>query len=172
MAGIAAYFVFFPADTFITVTRSDGGSVTFSRGGLELESAPDYFTTNGFEQIQSYVSRLTAVTNGYQFLHIFTPDRMRGFGLSSEEGVVKAGLTVEWRDEAEREKAIRSFFGALGIAPSEDYLAGNGGVPDATRILEYPLTGSATEITALTKRILEDLCGISKNEPLTIKFGD
>jgi hypothetical protein len=51
-----------------------------------------------------------------------------------------------------------------------DYLAGNGGVPDATRILEYPLSGSTVEVTALTKRILQELCSVSPTEALDIKY--
>jgi hypothetical protein len=56
--------------------------------------------------------------------------------------------------------------------PSHDYLAGNGGVPDATRILDYPIGGSTAEVTALTKRILQELCGVSPTEALDIKYED
>ena len=79
---------------------------------------------------------------------------------------------AEWRQESQREAAIRAFFSSLGIAPSQDYLAGNGGVPDATRILDYPIKGSTAEVTALTKRILQELCGVSATEALDISYGD
>ena len=95
-----------------------------------------------------------------------------GFGFSVRDGVVEADLTVEWRREARREASIRAFFSSLGIAPSHDYLAGNGGVGDATRILDYRTTASTAEITALTKRILQELCGVSPTEALNISYRD
>ena len=167
-----AYFVFFPRNTFITLSRSGGSTVTFSRTGVSLEAAPDHYATNGFEHIEPYVSRLLVPSSRFKFLHIFTPDGMRGFAFNAKDGAVEAGLTVEWRQEAQKEAAIRAFFSSLGIAPSRDYLAGNGGVADATRILDYPITGNSAEVTALTKRILQELCGISPTEALDISYGD
>lgn len=170
VAAAVAYFLLFPRNTFISLSRPSGGRVTFSRTGVSFEAAPDRYATNGFEHIEPYVARLLVPTNRFKFLNIFTPDGLRGFGLSARDGVVQAGLTVEWRQEAQREAAIRAFFSSLGIAPSRDYLAGNGGVPDATRILDYPITGSTAEVTALTKRILQELCGVSPTEALDIGY--
>ena len=133
---------------------------------------PGRDSTNGFDHIEPYVSRLLMPTNGFKFLNMFTPDGNRGFGFSARDGKVEAGLSVEWRQEAKREAAIRALFGSLGIRPSQDYLAANGGVADATRILEYPITGSSAEVTALTKRILHELCGVSPTEALDISYGD
>jgi len=172
VAAAAAYFLLFPRNTFISVYRPSGGTVTFSRTGVSFEAAPDHYATNGFAHIEPYVSRLLVPTNRFKFLHIFTADGNRGFGFSARDGVVEAGLTVEWRQEAQREAAILSFFSSLGIAPSRDYLAGNGGVPDATRILDYPIKGSPVEVTALTKRILQELCSVSPTEALDISYGD
>jgi hypothetical protein len=169
IAGVA-YFLLLPRNTFIIFSRPSGGRVTFSRTGVSLEAAPDHFATNGFDHIEPYVSRLFVPTNRFKFLHMFTPDGRRGFGFSARDGVVKAGLTVEWRQEAKREADIRAFFSSLGVAPSRDYLAGNGGVPDATRILEYPITGGTAGVAALTKRILQELCGASPTEALDISY--
>ncbi len=77
---------------------------------------------------------------------------------------MEAGLTVEGRLEGKRKAEICAFFGSLSIAPSRDCLAGNGGVPDATQILHYPISGSTANVTALTKRILQELCGVSPTE--------
>jgi len=85
---------------------------------------------------------------------------------------VHANLFVDWRKDPPREAAIRAFFSSLAIAPSRDYLAGNGGVPDATRILEYHITGTPSEVTTLTKRILQELCSISPAEALDISYRD
>jgi hypothetical protein len=90
--------------------------------------------------------------------------------LHATGGTVEAHLTVEWRQEPNREVAIRTFFASLGTPPSEDYLAGNGGIPDATRLLAYPLRGDALALAELTKRILRELCGVSPAEPLNIGY--
>ena len=167
---VFAYFLFFPKNTFMIFKRSSGGTITFSGTGIEFAPPPDHYATNGFDEIERYVARLLVPTNTFKFLHIFTPDGSRGFGLDAKDGTVRAGLTVEWRQEPEREAKIRSFFASRGIAPTEDYLAGNGGVPDATRILSYPIIGSSAEVTALTKCILQELCGVSPAEALDINF--
>jgi len=172
LVAVAAYFLLFPRNTFISLSRPSGGAVTFSRTGVSLEAAPDHYATNGFSHIEPYISRLLVPTNHFKFLHMFTPDGTRGFGFDAKDGLVHAGLTAEWRQESQREAAIRAFFSSLGIAPSQDYLAGNGGVPDATRILDYPIKGSTAEVTALTKRILQELCGVSATEALDISYGD
>lgn len=168
---VVAYIVFFPRDSFFIFKRSGGGSVTFSRTGVSFEAAPAHYATNGFDHIEPYVSRLLVPTNHFKFLQLFTPDGSRGFGFRARDGVVEAGLTVDWRQEAKKEADIRAFFSSLGIAPSRDYLAGNGGVPDATRILDYRITGSTREVVALTKRILHELCGVSPTEALDISYG-
>ncbi len=167
---VVAYFLRFPRDTFISFSRPGGGTITFSRTGVSFEAAPDHYATNGFDRIEPCVSRLLVPANRFKFLHMFTPDGNRGFGLDAKDGVIWADLTVEWRQDAQREAAIRAFFSSLGIAPSQDYLAGNGGVPDATRILDYPVKGNAAEVTALTERILQELCGISPREALDISY--
>jgi hypothetical protein len=169
---LVVYVLLFPRNNIISVSRPSGGTVTFSRTGVSFEAAPDHYATNGFDQIEPYVARLLVPTNHLKFLHIFTPDGMRGFGLTARDGKVEAGLTIEWREEAQREAAIRAFFSSVGIPPSRDFLAGNGGVPDATRFLDYPITGSAGEITALTKRILQELCDVAPTEALDIEYGD
>lgn len=169
---LAAYLLLFPRNSFINIKRPGGGIVTLSRTGVSFQPAPDHFGENGFDHIEPYVTRLLIPSNRFKFLHLFTPDGNRGFGLTARSGVVEAGLNLEWRREGKREKTIRSFFGSLGITPSQDYLAGNGGVPDATRILEYPVKGSTAEVTALTKRILQELCGVSPAEALDISYGE
>jgi len=170
VVAVVAYLLLFPRNTFISLSRPSGGAVTFSRTGVSVEGAPDRFATNGFGHIEPYVSRLLVPTNHFKCLSMFTPDGTRGFGFDARDAVVHACLMVEWRQESQRETAIRAFFSSLGIAPSRDYLAGNGGVSDATRVLEYPVTGSTAEVTALTKRILKELCGVTPAEALDISY--
>jgi hypothetical protein len=172
LLAVFGYALFFPRSTFITFTTSKGRGITFSRSGVSMEAAPDHYAANGFDHIQPYVSRLLVPTNRFKSIALFTPDGNRGFGLDARDGVVTAGLTVEWRQEPQKEADIREFFKALQIEPSRDYLAGNGGVPDATRVLDYPIKGDADQISALVKRILHELCGLSPGEPLDITYRD
>jgi hypothetical protein len=169
--GVVVYWIFFPRDSFFIFRRHGGGTVTFSRTRVSFESAPDHYASNGFDHLEPYISKLLVPTNGYKSLHIFTPDGKRGLGFAARDGFVEAFLTIEWRQETQREAAIRQFFASLGMTPLRDYLAGNGGVPDATRVLEYHISGSTTEATVLTKCILQELCGIAPTEALDIKYG-
>jgi hypothetical protein len=169
-AGAVVYSLLVPANTFITFRRSSGGTVTFSRWRIEFEGPPDHYNTGAFDHIESYVSRLTAPSPKKRFVGIFTSTGDRGFGLDAVKGRIEAVFTIEWRQEPQREAAIRAFFESRGIPSTEDYLAGNGGVPDASRVLNFPLTGNASEITDLTKRILQELCGVSSTEPLNIDY--
>src|SRR5258705_8568062 len=136
IAAVIAYFLLFPRNTFISVYRPSGGTVTFSRTGVSFEAAPDHYATNGFDHIEPYVASLLVPTNRFKFLHMFTPDGMRGFGLTAKDGVVSAGLTVEWRQEGQREAAIRAFFASLCMTPSPYFPSGNRGGPDAPPLFD------------------------------------
>lgn len=122
--------------------------------------------------LRPYVSKLLVPSSKSRWVSIFTPAGDRDLALHSNGMDVDLHLTVEWRAEPKREAAIRSFFAEQDIRASEDYLAANGGVPGATRLLAYPIAGGAAEVTALTKRALQELCGISPSEPLDIGFSE
>jgi hypothetical protein len=169
---LAAYFFLFLNNGFVILRRSNGGSIVFQRTSISLEPPPDHYTTDAFDHIESYVSRLLAPSGRFKSVSIFTPNGQHGFGLFARDGKVEASLYVEQHQEAKRETTIRTFFKLMGIDPSQDYLAANGGVPDATRCLSYPITGSTAEVTALTKRILQELCGVSPTEALDIGYSE
>jgi hypothetical protein len=81
-------------------------------------------------------------------------------------GVPEFTLSVEWRSEPERERAIRQFFSERGLSISHDYLAGNGGVPDATRWLSFFLPSDTQFITALTKNVLGQVYQLREQDAL------
>lgn len=168
--GIVSWCIWFPRNFIVRLDRFGGGGVCVSRKGVCVEPASDRYGMNGFDHIERYVCGLLEPTKGSKSLSFFTPDGARGFGLNAEDGLVHASLTVDWRDEPQKEAAIRSFFSSLGIAPTRDYLAGNGEVSDATRVLEYPIQGSAAELALVAKRILQELCGVSPTEALDIEI--
>ena len=172
VVGLVIYFLAFPPNTFITLSRPGGGSITFSRTSISFDAAPDHYPTNGFDHIEPYVARFLVPSHKFKSLGISTPDGKRALSLRARDGKAEVFLSVEWRQEPEREAAIRSFFKSIGIAPSMDYLAANGGVQGSTRCLEYPIKGSASEVTALTQRILRELCGVTPTEALDIDYKD
>jgi len=138
--------------------------------GMQEESfAPprgDYYADNGVEHIAPYISRLLVPSEGYKVLHIFTLDRIRGCGVLAHGPVIQVSFVMEGLRKSPREENIRSFFASIGSRPSSDYLASKG----RTRILQYPVSGTAEELTALIKTILQELCDISPKEALTIRY--
>src|SRR5262249_34157875 len=92
---------------------------------------------------------------------IATPDGQIAVSLWQRGGVPEFTLSVEWRSQPEQERAVRQFFSTRGLSTSHDYLAGNGGGPDATRCLGYFLPPDVQYITALTRDVLCEviICG-------------
>jgi hypothetical protein len=68
VVAVGAYFLLVPRDILISLKRSGGGAVTFSRTGVSFEAAPDHYATNGFAHIGPYVSRLVVPTNRFKLL--------------------------------------------------------------------------------------------------------
>ena len=136
----------------------------------QLESARpprgDYFPKDGFNNIESYISRLVGSTNTRKHMSIFALGRMRGFGLLSVGNMLQASFVVSNNEENSRETGIRAFFASEEKSPSSDYLADNGRV----RILQFPINGNIKELTLLTKTILQQLFNISPKEALTIQY--
>ena len=171
-AAVATYYLLFPKNSFYIFTLHNGATITFSRTGVSFESAPDHYSVDGIDQVDSYIPKLLEPSRKFKYLHMFTPDGDRGFGLSVRNGIVEASLSLDAREETARESMVRQFFRELGIEPSRDYLSANGGVPDATRHLSYPLTADVHEITEVTKQVLQKLCSISPSEALNVKYGE
>ena len=164
LVAVGWIFLIPPGEIYFIHAPIIGITGTISRGQIHFDSSPDHFATNGFEHIERYVARLVVPSERYRSLHIFTPDGNRGFGLSARGTEVEASFIVDTRSDLQREAAIRSFFDSQGIAPSSDYLA------ETTRVLLYPISGSTAEVTALTKRILQELCSVSPAEALDISY--
>jgi hypothetical protein len=167
--GVICYFLV-PRGAVLMVRWFGGGYLVVSRTSVGFVSGPDHYVSGAFDHIESHVDRLLAAPRGMRFLRFFTPAGDRGFSLHANGDAVEAYLTVQRSQEPETEAAIRAFFNVLDIRPTQDYLAANGGVPEATRVLAYPLTGSSSEIAALSRRILQEVCGVSPAEPLHIGY--
>jgi len=168
--GSVGYYIFFPENTYVTIYQKDNSGITFSKTGIKYRNSPDYYPENGFEHLESYISKLLIYSNEFKMLIISTPKGDKALGLDSRAEVLNIGFTVEWKQEPEKEKSIRNYFQRLNILPHQDYLAANGGIPDSTRVLNYNINGNEKQITDLVKDILKELCEISESEPINIYY--
>jgi hypothetical protein len=131
------------------------------------EIAPERIAENGLSQIEPFVARLVEPKSMRSSLLIFTLDGRCGLSLSWSEGEFSIGFViVEWRSEPETEKAIRDFFRERKMAPTEDHLVGNGGVPDATRMFEFPVKGNAKAVSTLCRQVLQEVYDVCEQEGL------
>ena len=132
----------------------------------------DHFPSHGFDHLESYIGRLLASPASFASLQIFTADGQRGLGLHHRDKQTEISLIIDWRREPAKEAKIRDLFRALGLSPTQDYLAGNGNVRDAARVLTYPLPGGAHEISSLCQRILTEIYGVTADDGLNITYQD
>lgn len=158
------------APRLMVVTSVDAQGRLVSAPRVEIIPRPEVVPQNGMDQLEPQVARVMASNARFSSLLAFTPDGRRGFGLHRTNGQATLALNVEWRQEPQRERAIRSLFAKLKIAPTQDYLAGNGWVPDATRILDYPLSGDSREVAAVCKRVLREIYAVTDEEGLNFTF--
>jgi hypothetical protein len=148
----------------------DGRTRVISTSGISTKPAPDIYESNGFSQIESYMSKLLVESESFKSLMIHSPDGNRGLSFSMQSGVTHVNFVVHVLEEPAKEDLIREYFASLGIEPTEDYLAGNGLVRDASLILSYPVNGNAEELTAMAQELLQNICNIAANEALQINY--
>jgi len=96
---VVAYLLLFPRDTFITISFPDLAAARSLFPALEFRLSPHQTTTP--RRIRPYRGVCVALglclrTNSSSCT-CSQPDGKRGFGFSARDGVVEAGLTVEWR---------------------------------------------------------------------------
>jgi hypothetical protein len=133
---------------------------------------PDEFRSNGFAQIEKYVSRLLQSSASFASIIIATPDQQTAVLLWKRAAIAEFSVSVEWRSEPERERALRQFFADRKLASSHDYLAGNGGVADATRCLGYFLPSDVQFITTLTKDLLQHIYKLREQDAVNFTYDE
>ena len=69
-----------------------------------------------------------------------------------------------------REAAIREFFARRSISPSDDYLAANGGVPEAARILSFPMPRDAALVAQIAADLLREIYRLRDSTALDIRY--
>jgi hypothetical protein len=151
--------------------------VTLDESGKELGdeqwvdvSKPASFRSDGIVRVGSYVARALQSSARFTSLIVATPDHRMAVTLRRRDGIPELGLIVEWRSEPERERAIRQFFAERGLSAARDYLGGNGGVPDAIRLLDYCLPPDVHFITALTKDVLRQIYHLQEQDALDFTY--
>jgi len=152
----------------VRTVDSDGNQI--GEGEWVQIPEPDHFATDGFQQIGGYVSRLLASRSGSASLLIHAFEQDRAFGLYSRDGHPQMSLLIDWRRHPDIERTIREAFERLGTTPIQDYLAGNGGVSDATRCLLYPVTDDRASLTELCKNILQRVYGVPSTSGLDFTY--
>lgn len=138
--------------------------------GMVYITPPDLYEKDGASHLGPYVEKLLVSKNWFSSVTGNTTDGLKAFQMIKMEGELQVDLTFDNPGDGEREKKARAFFAKLGIRPTEDYLASNGGVSDATRVLAWPVKGGAKELTRMLQTVSDELCGIPDFGPLEIKF--
>ena len=134
---------------------------------------PDRYETDGPSHVKDYIPAMIRSQADFCHLHVFTFDGRRGFGLQKRrDEPIHLAMTFEWRKHPEREQRARDFFQSLSIKPTTHYLAGNGGVPDATRVLDWPIGEEPAFVIDICERAMRELCAIKDEEGLGIRFDE
>lgn len=152
------------------VVSVDAHGNKIGRGRWVRNPKPEVIDHNGLGHTETHIARMLTSRAPKSALIISTLDEQGGLLLFAEEKRVRIGLNIEWRDEPKREQAIRQLFRELKVAPTQDYLASNGGVPDSTRIMEYPLSGNAQEIAGTCQKVLKEIYGAGEEEGLKYSY--
>ena len=124
---------------------------------------------NGFAEIEGFVSRVLASKAPSCWAIFSTKSGNTSISVGSLNGAVTLGLSADARSQAQQ-KAIRAFFARRDIAPSQDYLAGNGGRPNATRILSFPMPRDAKAISELATDLLRAVYRLKETTTLDMRF--
>jgi hypothetical protein len=126
----------------------------------------------GLAEIEGYVARVIASKAKSSSVHFSTKSGNTAIGVAKLENKLSLGLVTSTRRERKREAAIRQFFAALSISPSADYLAANGGVPNATRVLEFPVPHDPAVVAQIAADLLRNIYRLRDSTTLDIRFQD
>lgn len=157
--------------SFITFNLFDNSGLTFSKSGVSFNKAPDSYEDGGFDQLPRYILDLIKPSKNYKRLIISTQKGDKTFSLGSKEGLVNVSFSLTKSDvNMQKLSKIRNYFTTLNIKPLKDYLAKNGGVKDAIRVLTYPIQGNEKEVTKRVEEMLLELVGISDKDAVEIYY--
>lgn len=153
--------------TVVITVDSDG---TELRREMVVDPTPDRIDRNGLLRFGDYFGRLTASRARFSSVIASSFSGDRAFLVMKENGVVSVSLSIDWRSDPEKERRARRMFKELGIPPTEDYLAGNGGISDATRYLQFPLPANTLRAKSICLRVMREIEEIQPEEGLNYTF--
>ncbi len=131
---------------------------------------PDHYASNGSSQIEAYVTKVVHSTESFSSLIVSTPDGEVALLLLKQDSNLQITLSIDVTSKPDEEQALRRFFACRGIGPIDDYLAQNGDVPDATRMLSFPLPSDIEFVTVLSKELLVQVYGVNERAALDFSF--
>jgi hypothetical protein len=174
--GLAAYFAKHPVPfvdrrNWMHVVSVDNTGKQVGKEEIVRIPDPDSTPRYGLSHVGEQVERLFKAAGKRPTLSMFTTDGMRGFGLTRANGQTSVDITVEVAPaaaaEPQKEAAIRAYFKSRNLYPTEDYMAANGGIPNATRVLSFPLPGTSEQVTAAATKLLKDIFQIREDEAIS-----
>lgn len=127
---------------------------------------------NGIGHIERYVARVLDSKTSSSWVHFSTKSGHTSISVTKRDGRLSLGLTVDVKRLRSREAAIREFFARRRIVPSIDYLAGNGGVSEATRVLGFPMPHDAVGVAEIASDLLRGIYRLNETTTLDIRFGE
>jgi hypothetical protein len=164
--GVLFLFWLGSREHFMVVSTVDASGRPVGMPSIEWIPAPEHVRENGLSKMRARISQLLASQARSASLMAFPPDGQRGVGLSFTGGALSINLSAERRTAPQQERAIRSLFQSLKIAPSQDYVANNGGVA----ILSYPLPANVGPATSIVRRVMREVYGVQDQEPLEYTY--
>jgi hypothetical protein len=125
---------------------------------------------NGLAEIEGYVARVIASKAKSTSVQFSTKSGNTAISVAKYEGKLTLGLVTGTKRERAREAAIRQFFASRSIQPSADYLGANGGVPNATRVLDFPMPQDSTAIAQIAADLLREIYRLRDSTTLDIRY--
>ena len=125
---------------------------------------------NGLARLKPYVARVLTSNASSSWAQFSTKSGNTAISLGKRGGKLELGLTVDVRRGRKREADIRAFFARRNILPKSDYLAANGGVPEATRIMNFPMPHDARVAAKIASDLLRKIYRLRATTTLDIRF--
>jgi len=130
------------------------------------------YESSGFANIQAYVARVFSSTAASSWVTISTRSGRSSLSVAKHSGVRRIGLSVDVLRSKAKEARVRAFFEKQALSPASDYLAKNGGVANATRVLDYPLPDDPKAATALTIAALREIHRLNAKSTLDMRYSE
>ena len=126
--------------------------------------------SNGFSEVEGDIARVLASRAASSWAQFSTMSGKTSISVGKHEGKLQLSLVVDQRRLRHREAAVRNFFAHHQIRPTQDYLAGNGGIAKSTRVLVFPLPNDAGVAAEIATDLLQEIYQLKSTTTLDIRF--